>query len=124
MKRISAMLSAVWMVTGIVVTAKAQGDGSELVLDVYSLEVASDVTQEKLFALWAKALKEGGGVSEQYEPVIHAVYRPLAQHPYSRLSGMGPTGLADRQGLSKPNSCRPAACVVNGVGRDGATLPA
>lgn len=75
MKRICLMLSAVWIATWIVLTAKVEAEGSELLLDVYSVKVASDVTQEKLFTLWAKALKEGGSASKQYEPVIHAVYR-------------------------------------------------
>ena len=44
-------------------------------LDVYSVNVPSDVIHEKGFALWAKALKGGEQSSHEYVPVIHAVYR-------------------------------------------------
>jgi hypothetical protein len=45
------------------------------VLDVYSVNVPSDVIHEKGFALWAKALKGGEQSSHEHVPVIHAVYR-------------------------------------------------
>ena len=53
----------------------AQEENGVLVLDVYSVNVPSDVIHEKGFALWAKALKGGEQSSHEYVPVIHAVYR-------------------------------------------------
>jgi hypothetical protein len=53
----------------------AQEENGVLVLDVYSINVPSDVIHEKGFALWAKALKGGEQSSHEYVPVIHAVYR-------------------------------------------------
>jgi hypothetical protein len=53
----------------------AQEENGVLVLDVYSVNVPSDVIHEKGFALWAKALKGGEQSSHEYVPVIHSVYR-------------------------------------------------
>jgi hypothetical protein len=53
----------------------AQKENGVLVLDVYSVNVPSDVIHEKGFALWSKALKAGEQSSHEYVPVIHAVYR-------------------------------------------------
>ena len=62
------------MVLGFVLGAQAEDTAGVLVLDVYSINVPSDVIQEKSFALWAKALK-GGTSSREHAPVIHAVFR-------------------------------------------------
>jgi len=53
----------------------AQEENGVLVLDVYSVNVPSDVIHEKGVALWGKALKGGEQSSHEYVPVIHAVYR-------------------------------------------------
>jgi hypothetical protein len=53
----------------------AQEGNGVLVLDVYSVNVPSDVIHEKGFALWVKALKGGEQSSHEYVPVIHSVYR-------------------------------------------------
>src|ERR1700730_11649599 len=53
----------------------AQEENGVLVLDVYSVNVPSDVIHEKGFALWAKALKGGEQSSHEYVPVIHSVYQ-------------------------------------------------
>ena len=47
----------------------AQEENGVLVLDVYSVNVPSDVIHEKGFALWAKALKGGEQSSHEYVPV-------------------------------------------------------
>src|SRR6202035_5796623 len=52
-----------------------QEENGVLVLDVYSVNVPSDVIHEKGFALWAKALKGGEQSSHEYVAVIHALYR-------------------------------------------------
>jgi hypothetical protein len=48
----------------------AQEENGVLVLDVYSINVPSDVIHEKGFALWAKALK--GGEQSSHEYVLEA----------------------------------------------------
>src|SRR5208337_1363417 len=60
---------------GFVLRARAEDTAGVLVLDVYSVNVPSDIAHEKSFALWAKALKGGDESSREHAPVIHAVYR-------------------------------------------------
>jgi hypothetical protein len=75
MKSVLVVVVIVAVVTCFVSRARAEDAASVLVLDVYSVKVPSDVAQEKGFALWAEALKGGGGSSREHDPVIHAVYR-------------------------------------------------
>jgi hypothetical protein len=75
MRPVLAVVVIVAVVTGFVSRARAEDAASVLVLDVYSVKVPSDIAHEKGFALWAEALKGGGGSSREHDPVIHAVYR-------------------------------------------------
>lgn len=54
---------------------EAEGNEKKMVIDVYSAKVPSDVNQEKGFALWIQALKEGSESASTYHgKVIHAEY--------------------------------------------------
>jgi hypothetical protein len=54
---------------------EAEGNEKKMVIDVYSAKVPSDGNQEKGFALWIEALKEGSeSASTYYGKVIHAEY--------------------------------------------------
>ena len=55
--------------------AQAQNGSKELVLDVYSVKVPSDVVQEKGFELWRESLYAGGANSGEHSPVIHQIYQ-------------------------------------------------
>jgi hypothetical protein len=48
--------------------AQAQNGNKELVLDVYSVKVPSDVAQEKGFELWGESLYAGGANSGEHSP--------------------------------------------------------
>jgi hypothetical protein len=65
MRRIFGVLLTVTVVMGFAFGARAQNESNALVLDVYSVKVASDVVQEKAFALWARALKQRGKGSHE-----------------------------------------------------------
>jgi hypothetical protein len=75
MRRSFRLLLNVAVVMGFAFGARAQNGSNALVLDVYSVKVASDAMQEKGFALWAKSLKASGENSHEHAPVIQAIYR-------------------------------------------------
>jgi hypothetical protein len=45
---------------------EAEGNEKKMVIDVYSAKVPSDVNQEKGFALWIQALKDGSESASIY----------------------------------------------------------
>ena len=75
MRRIFEVLLIVTVVMGFTFGAQAQNGSNALVLDVYSVKVASDLLHEKGFALWVRGLKQNGESSHEHEPVIQAIYR-------------------------------------------------
>ena len=78
MRRVLEFLVVSAVLVGSAFGAQEQNGGKVLVLDVYSPKVASDVFQEKGFAFWIQALKQGREPAETYyTKVIHAEY-PLA----------------------------------------------
>jgi hypothetical protein len=78
MRRVLEFLVVSAVLVGSAFGAQEQSGGKVLVLDVYSPKMASDVFQEKGFAFWIQALKQGRESAETYyTKVIHAEY-PLA----------------------------------------------
>jgi hypothetical protein len=74
MMQIFGVLLTVAVVIGFAFGAQAQNGSNAVVLDVHSVKVASDVVQDKGFALWVKSLKTGGTSSHEHSPVIYEIY--------------------------------------------------
>jgi hypothetical protein len=75
MRQIFGVLLVVTVAMSGAFRAQAQNGSKELVLDVYSVKVPSDVAQEKGFELWRESLYAGGANSGEHSPVIHQIYQ-------------------------------------------------
>ena len=75
MRQIFGVLLVVAVAMSGAFRAQAQNGSKELVLDVYSVKVPSDVVQEKGFELWRESLYAGGANSGEHSPVIHQIYQ-------------------------------------------------
>ena len=66
MRQIFGVLLVVTVAMSGAFRAQAQNGSKELVLDVYSVKVSSDVAQEKGFELWSESLYAGGSNSGEH----------------------------------------------------------